>query len=184
MLTRLASIGLLVLLAGLFSEAAAHEDAVLKSPVSAVGPGDVLPVEGDDFEENRTYTLRLVGALNEYDLGPVSAGPDGAFTVELQVPGNVRPGQYSVQAIAADGDVVASMDLTVMPMAMGAPMQEHMQEPGQCADLGGGQGQGVVGAEQAEDLLIQRPRSGAEWGLIGLIIGLAGGVGLTLLRRT
>jgi hypothetical protein len=36
---------------------------------------------------------------------------------------------------------------------------------------------------RADEMPIQRSRSGAEWGLIGLLVGFAGGAGLSLLRR-
>ncbi len=37
---------------------------------------------------------------------------------------------------------------------------------------------------RAEELPIQRSRRGAEWGVIGLLIGLAAGLGVSLIRLT
>ena len=36
---------------------------------------------------------------------------------------------------------------------------------------------------RAADLPIQRSRSGAEWGVIGLVIGLMGDLGVSMIRR-
>ncbi len=166
----------LALLVGVAGPAFAHEEAVLKSDRSSVAAGASLPVRGSDFEKNSTVRLRLLGALDEYDLaGEVKADGEGTFTYEVTIPSAVRAGEYQVVAIASDGDVVARLDLTVLPAA--APMAGAMDE--------GSTAEGTMHDPEAraEEITIARDRSGIEWGVIGLVIGLAGGLGVGLIRR-
>ena len=169
MLGRTISAGLLLVFAGPTALAIAHEEAVLKSPQSAVAAGGILTVNGSDFKEG-TYALRLIGALEEFDLRRVTPNEEGAFALELEIPGAVRAGQYKLTAVASDGDVVASLDLIVL-------------EAGPANEAEAGHGANGDEMARAEDLPIERSRGGAEWGLIGLLIGLAGGLGVSMIRR-
>ncbi|HZD04402.1 MAG TPA: hypothetical protein VE173_05780, partial [Longimicrobiales bacterium] len=54
------------------SEALAHGEATLKSPVSSVVAGASLTLNGEDFAPGESYKLVLRGALSEYDLGTTS----------------------------------------------------------------------------------------------------------------
>ena len=157
----------------------AHEDAVLKSPRSSVAAGDVLPLQGTEFEAGGSYTLRLVGPLREYSLGTIEADSAGGFTIDITIVPEVVPGAYQVEAVASDGDVAARLDLTVVPAARAtAGEAAHGGEMGE--DMGSGSG-GMVPMARSDDILIERDRSGIEWGLIGLLIGAAAGLGSGLL---
>jgi len=156
----LASLSVLLLFPG--GPALAHEEAVLKSPTSSVAAGATLPLSGAEFGEDERYTLRLVGALHEYELGGVTADKDGSFVLDLTVPADVSPGEYRIVAIAADGDAAARLDLTVRGPAAA---------DGNVMDMGA----------RAENISITRSRSGLEWGIIGLLVGAAAGFGLSLL---
>jgi len=167
----------LALLALVTAEAAAHGEATLKSPVKSVAAGASLTLDGDDFEPGESQRLLLKGALRDYELGTASASADSTFSLQVVVPGDVRPGQYRVVAMAPDGDEVATLDMTVTAASSAADEgHEHMDPaPG---------GSGHASAEaRADDIVVERNRSGVEWGLIGLIIGLAGGLGVGLLAR-
>lgn len=146
----------------------AHEEAVLESPASAVPAGGVLPLSGRDFAKDESYALRLRGALRVYELGEAEADGDGGFSLELELPAAVEPGAYQLLAVAADGDIVARLDLQVLPAGAGAA---------------GGGAAPTGGHARTDDIRIERERSGAEWGAIGLLIGLAAGLGVGLLRR-
>ena len=152
----------------------AHEEAVLKSSRSSVSAATSLDLTGTDFGESEAYKLRLLGALSEYDLREVETDSAGTFSIELAIPADVRPGSYQLVAVASDGDVVARLDLTVLEAASPPPT------------AGGGPedaGHETQGA-RADDLPIERSRSGIEWGVIGLVVGLAGGLGIGVLWRT
>jgi hypothetical protein len=154
--------------------AAAHPEATLKSPVTTVAAGGTLPLLGEAFLPDQTVKLALQGAFNEYDLPEVQAGTDGKFSIELTVPENVRPGAYRLVAIADDGDVVGGLDITVQP-AVAAAVDHAGMDHGEASP-------GVATEARADDLPIERSRSGIEWGAIGLLIGLSAGYGLSLLR--
>ncbi len=171
MLTRMTSIGSLALLLMGAPPAIAHEDAVLKTSQSSVAAGATVTLDGSDFGADATYQLRLVGALNEYELHDATADAEGAFSIVMEIPRSVRAGQYKMIAVAPDGDTVAGLDLTVLQASRAAAGEASHEEEG-------------APVAQAGDLPIERSRSGAEWGAIGLAIGLAAGLGISLLRRS
>ena len=187
MLGRKVSAGLLLVFAGPTALAIAHgavlesppHGAVLKSTQSAVAAGGILTVNGSDFDEG-TYALRLIGALVEFDLRQVTPNEEGTFALELEIPRAVRAGQYKLTAVASDGHAAASLDLTILEGSV-------TNEPEAGRDLADEPeaGHGATSGEmaRAEDLPIERSRGGAEWGLIGLLIGLAGGLGVSMIRR-
>jgi len=157
----------------------AHEDAVLRSPRSSVAAGDVVPVQGTEFEAGGSYTLRLVGPLREYALGTIEADSAGGFTIDITIAPEVVPGTYQVEAVASDGDVAARLDLTVVSAARAAAGEAaHGGEMGE--DMGSGSGS-MAPMARSDDIRIERDRSGIEWGLIGLLIGTAAGLGAGLL---
>lgn len=166
--------GLVLLLAGLVG--AAHPEAVLKSSQSSVEAGKKLPLNGEEFLGGETYKLVLLGALNDYTLREIKAGADGTFSIEIDVPADVRPGQYQLVAYAPDGDRSATLDLSVLAAAP-ATSNDAADEDGEHAEA-------MPSGARADDMSIERSMTGAGWGLIGLLIGLSGGLGVALLRGT
>jgi len=168
---------LAVLMAGA-APAAVHEEGVLESDQTSVGAGGQIAVRRKEFEEEETYTLRLLGALNEYDLGSVKSDGEGRFHLDILIPAGVRPAEYQIVAIAADGDVGARLDVTVSAAAPAgaADAAEAADEHDEMADMD------EHGAT-ADEITIERDRSGIEWAVIGLLIGAAGGLGIGLGRR-
>lgn len=155
------------------SPAGAHPEAVLESDRASVEAGGSIALRGAEFGPDETYALRLLGALAEYDLGEAKSDGEGVFHLDLTVPGDVRPGAYQIVAIAPDGDVSARLDLNVsaaLPMNAGDLMD--MDDAGMEARQA-----------TADEISIERDRSGIEWAAIGLIIGAAGGLGIGLRRR-
>ena len=173
---RIAGIALWTTLALTSTGALAHEKAVLRSTLSAVAAGDTLPLSGADFTPGSTYALQLVGALSEFELRRVQGGAHGTLELAIAIPRDVTPGVYKLVAIAPDGDHVASLDLTILEPSAGANDDAHTgSEPGHAES-----GQ----TARADDMPIERSRSGAEWGVSGLLIGLAAGIGIMLIRRS
>lgn len=172
----------MLLLAGLVALAAsglapaparAHGDAVLELGSSSVAAGARLAIAGSSFDTGSAYRLRLVGALDQHDVAEVRPDSAGEFTREISLPADVRGGRYELVAVAPDGDVVARARLTVRAGAAAGG------DGGGASASGSG---GSSGARHAE-IELQRHRSGLEWGVIGLLVGGAGGLGAGLLRR-
>ncbi len=162
--------------AGATLPSVAHEKAVLESSRSSVPAGAVLPLDGRDFGAGESYVLRLQGALREYELGEVKADAEGLFSIELAILGSVTPGTYQVVAVAPDGDVAARLDLTVLEAEATEPEGAEERPAGEAAH------EISPRVARADDMPIERSRSGIEWGVIGLLIGGAGGLGLGLMR--
>ncbi len=154
---------------------ASHPEASLRSPRSSAAAGTAIPLVGEKFQEAQTVKLVLRGALAEYPLGEATADDGGRFTMQPAIPAGVRPGLYRIEAVADDGDAVAKVDLTV----------EAAEATDGHAVPGGGATHGSMEESASMDALpIQRSWSGAEWGVIGVLIGLAAGMGARLIRRS
>ena len=134
--------------------------------------GRVLPLEGEGFHE-ATFKLVLVGVLNEHNLRDVEVGESGTFSIELEIAADVRPGQYQVVAFNAEGEREAALDVSLSATAEAA-QADH--------DEAAGHEEAMDTGASAEEMVIERPMAGAGWGIIGLLIGLAGGLGTVLLR--
>jgi len=182
----------MLLLAGLLGAAgpvtelaAMHPEATLRSPVTSAVPGGTLPLAGSEFQAGQTYRLVLAGVSGEVPLLEVTADEEGSFALELQLPGGLDPGRYRVLALAPDGDGAASLDITLTAgSGMGMMQGEGMAAMGGEEGAGGMMGAMMAAPEaRADEIVIERSRSGIEWGIIGLLVGLAGGFGLALLRR-
>lgn len=159
-----------------YAPAAMHPEAVLKSDRGTVEAGGGIVLRGSQFGASQQYALQLLGALDERDLGEVSSDADGLFNTSVAIPSDVRPGAYQVVAVAPDGDVAARLDVVVT--AAGSMSAQDHAAMGEAAmadhDL----------AARAEEITIQRDRTGIAWAAIGLVIGAAGGLGIGLRRRS
>ncbi len=163
-------VGLLALAAA--SVAAVH-GAVLKSSLSSVEAGRVLPLQGQEFHA-ATFSLVLVGVFGEYSLGDVEIGESGTFSIELEIPADLRPGQYQVVAFSPAGEREAALDMSVAA-ATTVVQADHA--------AAGEHEEAMDAGATAEEMVIERSMAGAGWGVIGLLIGLSAGVGTVLLRR-
>lgn len=146
----------------------AHGEGTLELASASAAAGEEVGLRGSGFETGASYRLVLVGALEEREIGEVRPDSAGEFSRSLPVPADVEEGRYQVTAVAPDGDVVARADLAV---------------------VGRSDGGGDAGAEdadepeaRADDMSLERSRSGTEWAVIALLVGAAGGAGIRLLR--
>lgn len=170
----LATLGLLALLVVVPSDVAAHGDAILESSAASVPAGGSVTLSGSLFAPGEAHRLVLRGTLDEHELGEVTADSDSTFTRAFEIPADVRPGRYRVVAIAPDGDEVANLDLPVLAAERSASASD---------ESGADEAAPPTPEARADELEIERSRAGIEWGAIGLVIGLAGGLGLGLIRR-
>lgn len=157
-----------------------HEEAVLESPASTVAAGDELRLVGRDFAAGEDHRLRLVGVLEEHDLGEVSPDTAGTFEVAVRIPDEADPGRYQVEAVAPDGDVAARLTLTVAAGSAAEGNGSSDDGAGEVADGGAGASASEATAEHLE---IDRSRSGLEWTVILALLGAAVGMGGGLFRR-
>lgn len=157
---------------------AVHGEATLEASATSVAAGGSLTLRGALFVPGEAHRLVLRGTLDDHELGTVTAGADSTFTRELTIPAGVRPGNYRLVAVAPDGDEVATLDLPVLEARPAA------SDPGEATPAAEGTAPAAPSSEaRADELSIERSRAGVEWGVIGLLIGLAGGLGAGLLRR-
>ena len=155
---------------------AAVHGAALKSSQTGVEAGQALPLEGTGFHAGQTVRLVLLGTLTEYTLRDVTVDDLGAFMSSIDVPADVRPGQYQLLALSGEDVREAQMDLTVMAVSEVAAVDSH--------DEAAGHNETMDAAARADEMTITRATTGAGWAVIGLLIGLAGGAGTMLLRGT
>lgn len=160
------------------ASAAAHEDATLEGPEGPWVPGETVEVEGTGFAPGEAHRLVLRGTLDDFGLGTVEADPDSAFTGEVALPREARPGRYRLVAIAADGDEVAGLDVTLRETAPSSAGEARSRGP-----VRSGERAPAERGARADEIRIERSRSGIEWAIIGLLIGLGGGAGLALVVR-
>lgn len=158
------------------SAAEVHEEAVLEAPAATVAAGDELALTGRDFAAGEDHRLRLVGVLDEHDLGEISPDSAGTFERPVRIPREASPGRYQIEAVAPDGDVVARLSLTVVAGSGSEPA------------AGGGDADDAAAGTAAreatdEELEIDHTRSALDWTVILLLLGAAAGTGIGLLRR-
>ena len=166
----------LALLGAVSLTMAAVHGAALKSSQTGVEAGQALPLEGTGFHAGQTFTLVLLGTLTEYTLRDVTVDDEGAFAFDIDVPADVRPGQYQLVALSGEDVREAQMDLSVMAFVQVAAAESH--------DDAAGHNEAMDTGARAEEMTIARATTGAGWGVIGLLIGLAGGAGAVLLKGT
>ena len=161
---------------------AAVHGAALKSSQTGVEAGQALPLEGTGFHAGQTVRLVLLGSLTEYTLREVTVDDEGTFAFDVDVPADVRPGQYQLLALSGEDVREAQMDLSVMAFSQATAAQSH--DDGAGHDEATGHDEAMDTGARAEEMTIARATTGAGWGVIGLLIGLAGGAGAVLLKGT
>lgn len=168
--TALAALLAAALLAAAPSAVEAHGEGTLELASASVAAGEEVAVRGSGFETGSSYRLVLVGALEEREIGEVRPDSAGEFARSLAVPADLGDGRYQLTAVAPDGDVVARAELAVVAGGSG--------------EGGGADADDADRPEaRADDMTLDRVRSGTEWAVIALLVGAAGGAGIRLLRR-
>ena len=167
---------------------AAHEEAVLETPASTVAAAGEMRLTGREFAAGEEHRLRLVGPLEEHDLGGVTPDSAGTFERSLRLPAEAGPGRYQLVAVAPDGDVAARLSLTVVSSSAAGGRDGSGSDTADDGREAGGAAAGARSAPAerratAEEMEIERTRSGAEWAVITLLLVASGGLGVGLVRR-
>jgi len=108
----------------------AHEKGVLRVAAREVAAGDTLPIVGEKFGRRLRLTLVLEGTGGQWELGTLESDSIGAFRAALAVPATVTPGGYRLVAVAADGDVVAGVDVAVLERPAGTTVAAQPEHAG------------------------------------------------------
>ena len=129
-------IGRLALLGTVLLAMAAVHGAALTSTEKAVEAGKALPLEGTGFHAGQTVRLVLLGTLTEYTLREVTVDDAGVFAFDVEVPVDVRPGQYQLLALSGVDTREAQMDLSVMAVSQVAVAADSHDDDGDDGDDG------------------------------------------------
>lgn len=146
-----------------------HEKGVLKLATRQLVPGDSVRFTGERFGRRAALKIELVGIGGRTQLAEVRTDSVGSLLGALAVPAILAPGSYCIVAIAADGDEVASVDVSVVAARASAPMSSHVPEEN---------------APTARPLVLARARSPLVTGGALAIIALTFVGGAMLLRRS
>jgi len=150
----------------------AHEEGALRLANRALVAGERISLAGEKFGPRSELALFLVGVRGRLELGKVRTDSVGAFKTHVVLPSDAEPGVYRLVALAADGDPVAALDVTMATRgADDGPEQAGRGEPGEESQH-----------PTAEPLVLDRARHGAVTGVAIVMAVLALGGGVALLR--
>src|SRR5262245_41535696 len=99
------------------SSAVAHGEGTLAADRTAAAPGQTVELRGASFAPGESFSLRLVGVLQEFTLGSTVPAADSTFTISVAIPSDAGDGIYRIEAVAPDGDVSASLDFSISTSA-------------------------------------------------------------------
>jgi len=156
----------------------AHEEGTITLSAKQVAPGSELVIRGAKLAKGGSVRLELRGVLATVNFGRVRADTAGAFEQRVTIPADARPGQYTVAAIAADGDVSAQADLVV---AAASSATATTAAPAGMADMPGMPGMSGPHAS-AEAMNVPVTTTPGGWAVIVATIVLAAAAGVALVR--
>jgi len=121
--------------------------------------GETVVLAGTGLEPNSNRQINLVGPDVVVPFPAVTTDADGMFAVTLTIPDHLPSGTYTFQAI---GDEVLTTECTITAAS------------------------GLFAAEPKNDsaaLVTAHSRSSVEIGIVGILVGVATGLGLLLVVR-
>ncbi len=159
----------------------AHGGGAISLDAKQAQPGGKLVVRGEQFGKGSSLRLELRGILKNYNLGRVAADTSGKFDWTVLIPADAGVGQYTIAAIASDGDMISQASLMlVLAQATGAgAVSAH---PGM-HDMPGMSGMGGPHAS-AEKMDIPRTVTTTGLAVIALIVLASALAGFLLIRGT
>lgn len=160
---------LAVVLLVLPTRAPAHEKGLLRVADRRLVPGMWIAVAGIRLPRGSALKLTLDGPGGRLPLAQVAVDAGGAFSDSVRVPAEARPGPYRLVARAADGDVVAGLDVEVVSAPPSSA--DHAMHASQ------------VPMPTAEPMRLDRVRSHTLTGVTIVVISTLLGLAVLLLRR-
>lgn len=166
---------LLLALAVPFRSASAHGTGAISLSSKQSPPGSTITIFGAEFAHNSSVRLELRSILETVVFGRVQTGAKGTFQQIVTIPATSKPGQYSIVAVAPDGDAVAQATLMIAQVAAAEETHPGMH------DMPGMQGMGGPHAS-AEMMDVPIPITGWGWAVITAIVVASAATGAWLLR--
>lgn len=166
---------LLALVAFPLRNAFAHGTGAISLSSKQSSPGGTITIFGTEFAHNSSVRLELRGVLQNYVFGRVQTGAKSTFQQIITIPATSKPGQYTIVAVAPDGDVAAQATLMIAQVAAAEETHPGMH------DMPGMQGMGGPHAS-AEMMDVPIPITGWGWAVITAIVVISASTGVWLLR--
>ena len=158
-----------------FRNAFAHGTGAISLSSKQSSPGLTITIFGTEFVQNSSVRLELRSILEKVVFGRVQTSAKGTFQQIVTIPSNSKPGQYTIVAVAPDGDVAAQATLMIADVV--AAQETH---PGM-HDMPGMQGMGGAHAT-AEMMDVPIPITPSGWAVIAVIVLISAATGVWLLR--
>ena len=166
---------LLVLAVLPFRSAFAHGTGAISLSSKQSSPGGTITIFGTEFAHNSSVRLELRGVLASQVFGRVQTSAKGTFQQIVTIPAGSKLGQYTIVAVAPDGDVVAQATLMLSEAAVAEVTHPGMH------DMPGMQGMGGPHAS-AEMMNVPIPITPSGWAVITVIVVASAAAGVWLLR--
>ena len=153
----------------------AHGSGALSLSSKQASPGATITIFGTEFAHNSSVRIELRSILDKVVFGRVQTSAKGTFQQVVTIPANSKPGQYSIVAVAPDGDVAAQATLMI-----GEAVASQEAHPGM-HDMPGMQGMGGPHATR-EMMEVEIPITPSGWAVIAAIVVGSAAAGIWLLR--
>ena len=153
----------------------AHGTGAIALSSKQTSPGETITIFGTEFAHNSSVRLELRSILDKVVFGRVQTSGKGTFQQVVTIPPNSKPGQYSIVAVAPDGDVAAQATLMIAEAAV-----TQVAHPGM-HDMPGMQGMGGPHATR-EMMEVEIPITPSGWAVIAAIVVGSAAAGIWLLR--
>jgi len=158
-----------------FRSAFAHGTGAISLSSKQSAAGGTITIFGTKFAANSSVRLELRGVLQSNVFGRVQTSAKGTFQQIVTIPATSKPGQYTIVAVAPDGDVTARAMLMISETAAAEETRPGMH------DMPGMQGMGGPHAT-AEMMDVPIPITAWGWGVITAIVVASAVTGAWLLR--
>ena len=166
---------LLVLALFPLRSAFAHGTGAISLSSKQSSPGLTITIFGTEFVHNSSVRLELRSILDKVVFGRVQTSVKGTFQQIVTIPANSKPGQYTIVAVAPDGDVAAQATLMIAEVPVAGEIHPGMH------DMPGMQWMGGPHAT-AEMMDVTIPITTSGWAAITAIVVLSAVSGVWLLR--
>ena len=153
----------------------AHGTGAISLSSKQSSPGLTITVFGTEFLHNSSVRLELRSILEKVVFGRVQTSAKGTFQQSVTIPSNSKPGQYTIVAVAPDGDVAAQATLMIAEVPVAGEIHPGMH------DMPGMQGMGGPHAT-GEMMDVPIPITPWGWAVITAIVVVSAAMGIRLLR--
>ena len=155
--------------------ALAHGSGAISLSSKQSAPGSAITIFGTEFAHNSSVRLELRSILDKVVFGRVQTSAKGTFQQIVTIPATSKTGQYSIVAIAPDGDVAAQATIMISLASTAEEVHPGMH------DMPGMQGMGGPHAS-GEMMDVPIPITPWGWAVIAVIVVVSAAMGVWLLQ--